>query len=141
MLNKVILMGRLVRDPELRHTANNMAVCGFSLAVNRDYAPQGGQPQTDFIEIVSWNKTAEFVSKYFAKGQLVAVTGRIQTRNREDKNGNKRVSVEVVADEVHFAESKKDVAKNDPKQPQKTASFDFDDSDFGEFKEDGDLPF
>ena len=106
MLNKAILMGRLTRDPELRHTQSNTAVCGFTLAVNRDYVPQGGQT-TDFIEVVAWGKTAEFVSKYFAKGQLVAVTGRLQTGNWEDKQGNKRITVEVNAEEVHFAEPKR----------------------------------
>ena len=107
MLNKVILMGRLTRDPELKHTDKNTAVCNFTLAVNRDYSPSGETPQTDFIDIVTWTKTAEFVSKYFTKGQLVAVTGRLQTRNWEDKQGNKRVAVEVNAEEVHFAEPKK----------------------------------
>lgn len=107
MLNKVILMGRLTADPELRATANGTPVCAFTLAVNR--RPNAdGQAQADFIEIVAWNKTAEFVSRYFAKGQQVAIAGRIQTRLWEDKQGNKRKSVEVVAEEVHFAEGKKD---------------------------------
>ena len=151
MLNKVILMGRLTRDPELRHTGSNTAVCGFSLACNRDYAPQGGQAQTDFIEIVAWGKTAEFVSKYFVKGQLVAVTGRLQTRNWEDKQGNKRISVEVNAEEVHFAEPKRSSQQStqqfNNQAPSRAnepapASFDFDDSDFSEIAdEDGDLPF
>jgi single-strand DNA-binding protein len=108
MLNKAILMGRLVADPELRRTPNNNSVTSFTLAVNRSFVRQGEQPQTDFIDIVAWGKTAEFVSRYFVKGQQVAVAGRIQTRNWEDKQGNKRKSVEVVAEEVHFAESKRD---------------------------------
>jgi single-strand DNA-binding protein len=108
MLNKAILMGRLVADPELRRTPNNNSVTSFTLAVNRSFTRQGEQPQTDFIDIVAWGKTAEFVSRYFVKGQQVAVAGRIQTRNWEDKQGNKRKSVEVVAEEVHFAESKRD---------------------------------
>ena len=107
MLNKAILMGRLVADPELRRTPNNNSVTSFTLAVNRSFTRQGEQPQTDFIDIVAWGKTAEFVSRYFVKGQQVAVAGRIQTRNWEDKQGNKRKSVEVVADEVFFADSKR----------------------------------
>ena len=97
MLNKAILMGRLVADPELRRTPNNNSVTSFTLAVNRSYVRQGEQPQTDFLDIVAWGKTAEFVSRYFVKGQLVAVAGRIQTRTWEDKQGNKGKSVEVVA--------------------------------------------
>ena len=108
MLNKAILMGRLVADPELRRTPNNNSVTSFTLAVNRSFTRQGEQPQTDFIDIVVWGKTAEFVSRYFVKGQLVAVAGRIQTRTWEDKQGNKRKTVEVVAEEVHFAEPKRD---------------------------------
>lgn len=107
MLNKAILMGRLTADPELRATTSGTPVCAFTLAVNR--RPNAdGQTQADFIEIVAWNKTAEFVSRYFAKGQQVAVSGRIQTRLWEDKQGNKRKSVEVIAEEVYFAEGKKD---------------------------------
>lgn len=108
MLNKAILMGRLVADPELRRTPNNNSVTSFTLAVNRSFVRQGEQPQTDFIDVVAWGKTAEFVSRYFVKGQQVAVAGRIQTRTWEDKQGNKRKSVEVVAEEVHFAEPKRD---------------------------------
>lgn len=108
MLNKAVLMGRLVADAELRATPQGTAVCTFTLAVNRSFTKQGEQPQADFIDIVAWGKTAEFVSRYFHKGQLVAVAGRIQTRMWEDKQGNKRKSVEVVAEEVHFAEPKRD---------------------------------
>ena len=108
MLNKAILMGRLVADPELRRTSTDKSVVTFTLAVNRNFARQGEQAQTDFIDIVAWGKTAEFVSRYFVKGQLVAVAGQIQTRTWEDKQGNKRKSVEVVAEEVHFAEPKRD---------------------------------
>ena len=103
MLNKAILMGRLTKAPELRSTNSGTSVCSFTLAVDR----RGKDDGTDFLDIVAWGKTAEFVSKYFAKGQLVAVAGRIQTRTWEDQNGNKRKAVEVVADEVHFAESKR----------------------------------
>ncbi len=118
MLNKAILMGRLVADPELRRTPNNNSVTSFTLAVNRSFVRQGEQPQTDFIDVVAWGKTAEFVSRYFVKGQLVAVAGRIQTRTWEDKQGNKRKSVEVVAEEVHFAEPKRDSQPRNNDLPQ-----------------------
>ena len=107
MLNKAVLMGRLVADTELRSTPQGNAVCTFTLAVNRR-TRSDEQPQADFIDIVAWGKTAEFVSRYFFKGLLVAVAGRIQTRMWEDKQGNKRKSVEVIAEEVHFAEPKRD---------------------------------
>ena len=107
-MNKVVLMGRLTRDPEVRFTQNNnTCVCSFSLAVNRRFK-QEGQPEADFINIVAWNKTAEFVSKYFTKGQQVGVIGRIQTRNYDDKDGKKVYVTEVVAEEVYFADSKKE---------------------------------
>ena len=118
MLNKAILMERLVADPELRRTPNNNSVTSFTLAVNRSFTRQGEQPQTDFIDIVAWGKTAEFVSRYFVKGQQVAVAGRIQTRMWEDKQGNKRKSVEVVAEEVHFAEPKRDNSQPRNEMPQ-----------------------
>ena len=108
MLNKVILMGRLVRDPELRSTPTGANVCTFSIAVDRGYVRQGEERQADFINIVAWRSTAEFVSKYFVKGQMIAVVGRIQTRNYDDKDGKRVYVTEVVADEVSFTESKKD---------------------------------
>lgn len=104
MLNKAILMGRLTADPELRHTQNNIPVTSFTLAVDRSF---GKEKQTDFLDIVAWRNTAEFVTKWFSKGMLVAVSGRMQTRTWEDKQGNKRKTTEVVADEVFFAEGKK----------------------------------
>ncbi|MDR0293390.1 MAG: single-stranded DNA-binding protein [Oscillospiraceae bacterium] len=107
MLNKIILMGRLTREPELRTTQSGISVTSFTLAVDRDFQ-RGEERQTDFIDIVAWRGTADFVHKYFRKGQLVAVAGRLQSRKWEDKEGNKRVSFEVVADEVHFAERKQD---------------------------------
>ena len=107
-MNKAVLLGRLVRDPETRYTqGNNTAVCSFSLAVNRRFK-QEGQPDADFINVVAWAKTAEFVSKYFTKGQQVGVIGRIQTRNYDDKEGKKVFVTEVVAEEVNFADSKKE---------------------------------
>lgn len=104
MLNKAVVMGRLTRDPELRHTQSGIAVTSFSLAIERDFRSQGEEKQTDFIDIVCWRQTAEFTAKWFRKGQLVAIAGRIQSRKWQDKEGNNRVSVEIVADEAHFAE-------------------------------------
>ncbi len=107
LMNKVMLLGRLTRDPEVRYTqANNTLVCQFTLAVNRRFKSEG-QPDADFINIVAWGKTGEFCSKYFTKGQQVAVCGRIQTRNYDDKDGKKVYVTEVIAEEVDFADSKK----------------------------------
>lgn len=109
MLNHIIIMGRLTRDPELRRTGNGTAVASFSLAVDRDFAPRdGGERETDFIDCVAWRQTGEFVSKYFTKGRMAVVSGRLQIRNWTDKEGNKRRSAEVVADNVYFGDSKRD---------------------------------
>ena len=105
MLNNVVLMGRLTKDPELRQTPQGVSVAQFSLAVDRSYS-KGEEKQTDFINITAWRSTADFVSKYFTKGQLVAVRGRLQTRTWQDQSGQKRYATDVVADEVFFAESK-----------------------------------
>ena len=113
MLNKAILMGRLTSDPELRHTQNNTPVVNFTLAIDRAYS-KDKEKQTDFIDVVAWRSTAEFAFKYFRKGQLVAVAGSIQTRVWKDEQGNKRKAVEVVADEVHFAEPKRDARAAEP---------------------------
>lgn len=102
MLNIAALMGRLVADPELRHTTSGIATCTFRIAVDRSYVRAGEERKTDFIDIVAWRQTAEFVCKYFRKGNLIAVDGSIQTRNYEDKNGNKRTAFEVVANNVNF---------------------------------------
>ena len=108
-MNKVVLMGRLTRDPEVRYTsANNTLVASFSLAVNRRFARQGEERQADFINIVAWDKTGEFCSKYFKKGQQVGVIGRIQTRNYDDKDGKKVYVTEVIAEEAYFADTKRD---------------------------------
>ena len=107
MLNKIILMGRLTRNPELRRTQSGTAVASFTLAVYRDYKPQDGERETDFIDIVAWRGTAEFVSKYFTKGRMAVVEGRLQVRDWTDKDGNKRRSTEVVADNVYFGDSKR----------------------------------
>lgn len=107
-MNKVILMGRLTKDPELKYTpGNNTAVCQFSIAVDRKFKSEG-QPTADFINIVAWRKTAEFVSKYFTKGSKIAVVGQIQTRSWDDTEGKKHYVTEVIADEVEFCESKKE---------------------------------
>ena len=109
-INSCIMMGRLTADPELRHTPSGKAVTTFALAVDRSYSREGAEKQTDFFDVVAWNKTAEFVSRYFHKGQLVAVQGRMETRSYEDKNGIKRKAYEIVAENVHFAEPKRDSA-------------------------------
>ena len=108
MLNKIFIMGRLTRDPELRRTPTGTAVTSFSLAVDRDFKGQNGEKETDFIEVVAWRNTAEFVAKYFAKGRAAVVEGRLQIRDWKDKEGNNRRTAEVVADNVYFADSKKD---------------------------------
>ena len=109
MLNHITIMGRLTRDPELRRTGSGIAVASFTLAVDRDFAPKdGGERETDFIDCVAWRQTGEFVSKYFTKGRMAVVSGRLQIRGWTDKDGNKRRSAEVVADNVYFGDSKRD---------------------------------
>ncbi len=106
MLNHIVLMGRLTRDPELRRTGSGIAVASFSLAVDRDFKSQSGEKETDFIDIVAWRNTAEFVSRYFTKGRMAVVSGRLQIRSWQDKEGNNRRSAEVVADNVYFGDSR-----------------------------------
>lgn len=106
MLNHIDVMGRLTRDPELRRTGNGISAASFTVAVDRDFA-QDGKKETDFIDCVAWRQTGEFVSKYFKKGSMIVVKGRLQIRNWNDKDGNKRKSAEVVADSCYFGESKK----------------------------------
>ena len=109
MLNHITIMGRLTRDPELRRTGSGVAVASFSLAVDLDYSPRdGGERETDFIDCVAWRQTGEFVSKYFTKGRMIVVSGRLQIRSWTDKEGNKRRTAEVVADNVYFGDSKRD---------------------------------
>ncbi len=108
MLNKIIIMGRLTRDPELRHTQSGTPVASFSLAVDRDFKNQNGEKETDFIDVVAWRSSAEFVSRYFTKGRMAVVEGRPQIRAWQDRDGNKRRSAEVIADNVYFGDSKKD---------------------------------
>ena len=109
MLNRIIIMGRLTRDPELRHTQSGTAVASFTLAVDRDFKnKQSGEKETDFIDVVAWRQTGEFVSRYFTKGRMAVVEGRLQVRDWTDKDGNKRRSAEVIADNVYFGDPKRD---------------------------------
>ena len=123
-INKVVLMGRLTADPELRYTTtNNTPVCSFTLAVNRRFAKEG-QQQADFISVIAWGKTAEFISKYFAKGSPVAIVGRIQTRTWEDTEGKRHYATEVVAEEVYFAGGKKETQQSTQQDKQESVSDD-----------------
>ena len=110
MLNKIFIMGRLTRDPELRRTQSGTAVTSFTLAVDRDFKSQSGEKETDFIDVVAWRSTAEFAAKYFTKGRMAIVEGRLQIRPWTDKEGNSRRSAEVVADNIYFGDSKRDNA-------------------------------
>ena len=108
MLNHIVIMGRLTRDPELRRTGTGIAVASFTVAVDRDFSGRdGGEKETDFIDCVAWRQTGEFVSKYFTKGSMIVVSGRLQIRSWTDKDGNKRRTAEVVADNVYFGESRR----------------------------------
>lgn len=111
MLNHIVIMGRLTRDPELRRTGSGKAVARFTVAVDRDFS-QGDQKETDFIDCVAWQNTGEFVSKYFQKGSMIVVSGRLQIRSWTDKDGNKRRTAEVVADNVYFGDSNKKDSQN-----------------------------
>lgn len=114
MLNHITIMGRLTRDPELRRTGSGIAVASFTVAVDRDYSDkQSGEKETDFIECVAWRQTGEFVSKYFTKGRMIVVDGRLQIRGWTDKDGNKRRTAEIVADSVYFGDSKKESSGGD----------------------------
>lgn len=108
MLNKIIVMGRLTRDPELRRTQSGLSVTSFSVACDRDFKSQSGGKETDFIDIVAWRQTAEFVSRYFTKGRMALVEGRLQMREYTDRDGNRRVAAEVVANNVYFGDSRRD---------------------------------
>ena len=122
MLNVVAIMGRLVADPELRTTTQGNSVCSFRIACDRSYVQQGQERQADFIDIVAWRQQAEFVSKYFQKGSLIAVEGSLQTRQYQDKNGNNRTAVEVVANNISFAGAKRQGAQSAPSYEQQTAN-------------------
>lgn len=143
MINICVLMGRLVADPELRHTPNGIATCTFRIAVERNFVRADEERKADFIDIVTWRKTAEFVCKYFHKGSMIAVNGSLQTRNYEDKNGNKRTAYEVVANEVHFAGEK--TSSGERKAPFAPAAGNVDikdgPDDFAVIDSEEDLPF
>lgn len=142
MLNKILLQGRLCKDPELRRTQSGTAVTSFSLAVDRDFKSQSGEKETDFIDIVAWRSTAEFVSKYFTKGRMAVVEGRLQIRDWTDKDGNKRRSAEVVADNVYFGDSKRDEAPQPISGGVDVSAGDFGDGGgFAEIADDDNLPF
>ena len=108
MLNHIVVMGRLTKDPEMRRTQSGTGVCSFTIANERDFADKSGEKETDFLDIVAWHKTADFVEKYFSKGRMIVVSGRLQIRTWNDKDGNKRRTPEIIADSVYFADSKKD---------------------------------
>lgn len=114
MLNKIVIMGRLTRDPEIRRTQSGTAVASITLAVDRDYKAADGERETDFIDVVAWRSTAEFLVRYFSKGRMAVVEGRLQVRGWTDKDGNKRRSTEVVADTVYFGDSRRPDADADP---------------------------
>lgn len=135
MLNRIVVMGRLVRDPELRHTQAGKAVTSFTLAVDRDFKGQNGEREVDFIDIVAWGNTAEFVCSYFSKGRMAVVEGRLQLRDWTDKNGNKRKSAEIQVSNIYFADSKKD-EYTAPQYPQQSNEF-----QEIEDEEPGNLPF
>ena len=150
MFNKAILIGRLTADPELKQTPNGISVCSFSIAVDRRFSGRDSERKTDFLNITSWRQQAEFVCRYFHKGDVIGVEGSIQTRNYEDKNGNKRTATEIVTDNVFFTGSKANTtaggssysnnsyAAPAPAQPAYTSGAA---SDFEEVESDNDLPF
>ena len=153
MLNHIVLMGLLTRDPELRYTGSNVPVASFRIAVDRDFGRgEGGERQTDFIDVVAWRQTGEFVSKYFTKGSMIVVSGRLQMRDWTDRDGNKRTSAEVVADNVYFGDSKRRDDGDNDRPAYNTRSTASQDSfgrqqsapktGFDEFTDDdGELPF
>ena len=127
MLNKIIVMGRLTRDPELRRTGSGVAVTSFAIACDRDFKSRGGEKETDFLDVTCWRNTAEFVSKHFTKGRVAVVEGRLQIRDWKDKDGGKRRSAEIVADNVYFGDSRPAEGSNAPDMndaaPMQTARF------------------
>ena len=141
MLNSIIIMGRLTADPELRSTSSGLSVTSFTVAVDRGYVRPGEEKKTDFIPVVAWRQTADFVSKYFRKGSMIAVQGSLQSRSYEDKNGNKRVAYEIVADQVSFCGSKAEsgTGSYDTASPSSYNNSSAD--DFSSVVDDDDLPF
>lgn len=145
MINIAVIMGRLTADPELKTTQGGKSVCSFTVAVDRNYAPQGQERKTDFINVVAWRQTAEFVSKWFRKGKMIALQGPIQVRNYEDRNGNKRTAVEIIANEVSFCGSKaeqgtqRNPQEYPPEATQQVGTAEPD--DFSDVDLDDELPF
>ena len=136
MLNKIFIMGRLTADPELRRTQSGTPVASFTIAVDRDFKNQSGEKETDFVPVVAWRNTAEFASRYFTKGRMAIVEGRLQNRSWTDKDGNKRTTTEIVADNIYFGDSKRDDSK--ATTAERDAMF----SAFEELPDtDGNLPF
>ena len=130
MLNHIVLMGRLCADPELRRTNSGTPVTSFTLAVDRDFKSQNGEKEADFVPVIAWRNTAEFVSKYFTKGRMAVVDGRLQMRNWTDKDGNKRTTAEVVAENVYFGDTKREDSRSQAEPEYEEIQ-----------EEDGDLPF
>ena len=122
MLNHIVVMGRLTRDPELRKTAAGVSVTSFTVAVDRDFS-QDGQKETDFLDVVAWRNTAEFAAKYFTKGRMAVISGRLQIRNWEDKEGNKRRTAEILAENIYFGDSKKEDDGGSASAPTQAGSF------------------
>ena len=141
MLNKVVIMGRFTKDPELRRTGSGTAVTSFSLACDRDFKSQSGDKETDFIEVVAWKNTAEFVSKYFSKGRMAVVEGRLQIRDWTDKAGNKRTTAEIVADNVYFADSKRSESNDNQRENFNALSGRLSDDFVPISEEGGEIPF
>ena len=141
MLNHIVIMGRLTRDPELRKTPNGTSVASFTLAVDRDFKNADGTKETDFVDCVVWRQTAEFVSKYFAKGRMAVVEGRLQMREWQDKDGHKRRNAEVIADNVYFGDSRSDNASGGHQAAKAPVNVDAEDFDEVEDDMDDSLPF
>ena len=143
MLNKIVIIGRLTAEPELRHTANATPVASFTVAVERDFKGNDGQKQTDFINCVAWRSTAEFVSKYFGKGSMAAVSGRLQIRSYQDREGNNRTVAEVLAENVYFGESRRSNDSRDSRDSHDShdTSAAEQKSGFVELDDEEDLPF
>ncbi len=142
MLNSIIIMGRLTADPELRTTSSGLSVTTFNVAVDRNFARAGEERKTDFFTVVAWRSQADFVSRYFRKGSMIAVQGSLQTRNYEDKNGNKRVAYEIVAEQVSFCGSKSESGTYSNDNANNTSSYNSSSADdFTAVVDDDDLPF
>ena len=139
MLNRITIMGRLTRDPELRRTGTGVAVTNFTLAVDRDFGGKDGEKETDFIDCVAWRQTGEFVSKYFSKGRMAVVSGSLQIRSWTDDSGNKRRSAEVVADSVYFADSKTAAASSEGSDEGQSPNMPA--ADWAQVDDDEQLPF